>query len=406
MDLYGRSIVVSTKKTYPTHNPEWAQVGLKESEKSLENWEGEMYPERIGQPNCQYYMRTGSCGYAANCRFNHPRNRGLLEGFVSFGGDEYPERVGQQDCQYYLRTRTCKFGKSCRFNHPRNLDGSLINVPLNAYGYPLRPGEKECSYYLKTGLCKFGISCKLHHPQPAGVSVPPSACPIYPVQASPVVPTGAFGGVFTNYMLQRPPLFVNSYLHGANGAVQLHAGVLLVANWSSYQGLVDPTLSRVKKPSVEAMGVNEASQAFTSYPPSPSGHFGSNLKPKEFPERQGQPQCPYYMKHGDCKYGACCRYHHPPARLATRMYCFLSPLGLPLRPGVQSCKYYMQNGSCKYGENCKFDHPLGGMQYSPPSSLLGDTPVATYPFSPSATTGVFSNEKSNLSSSRNTLVQG
>lgn len=30
------------------------------------------YPDRPGEPDCLYYLRTGSCGYGSNCRFNHP----------------------------------------------------------------------------------------------------------------------------------------------------------------------------------------------------------------------------------------------------------------------------------------------------------------------------------------------
>lgn len=30
------------------------------------------YPDRPGEPDCVYYLRTGLCGYGINCRFNHP----------------------------------------------------------------------------------------------------------------------------------------------------------------------------------------------------------------------------------------------------------------------------------------------------------------------------------------------
>lgn len=30
------------------------------------------YPDRPGEPDCIYYLRTGLCGYGSNCRFNHP----------------------------------------------------------------------------------------------------------------------------------------------------------------------------------------------------------------------------------------------------------------------------------------------------------------------------------------------
>lgn len=51
-----------------------------------------------------------------------------------------------------------------------------------------------------------------------------------------------------------------------------------------------------------------------------------------FPERPGEPECQFYMKTGDCKFGAVCRFHHPRERLIPAPNCVLSPLGLPLRP--------------------------------------------------------------------------
>ena len=30
------------------------------------------YPDRPGEPDCLYYLRTGLCGYGINCRYNHP----------------------------------------------------------------------------------------------------------------------------------------------------------------------------------------------------------------------------------------------------------------------------------------------------------------------------------------------
>ena len=41
----------------------------------------------------------------------------------------YPERPGEPDCTYYLRTGLCRFGLSCRFNHPP--DRNLVNIRLS-----------------------------------------------------------------------------------------------------------------------------------------------------------------------------------------------------------------------------------------------------------------------------------
>ena len=36
-------------------------------------------PERPGEADCGYYLRTGACGFGDRCRYNHPRDRGGTE---------------------------------------------------------------------------------------------------------------------------------------------------------------------------------------------------------------------------------------------------------------------------------------------------------------------------------------
>ncbi|XP_059659518.1 zinc finger CCCH domain-containing protein 32 [Cornus florida] len=390
MELYGRS---TARNGSQSDSPgEWgppvAETGLEESMRRFGLWNREWYPERPGLPDCAYYMRTGSCGYGNKCRYNHPRDRSSFGEPVRIGGGEHPERLGEPVCQYYLRTGTCKFGASCKFHHPRNGAGSMSNVRLNSYGYPIRPGEKECSYYLKTGQCKFGITCKFHHPQPGSLSMPPSAHPFYPTVQSPPVPSPEqYGGASTSYRVARPPLLHGSYVPGAYGPVLLSPGVVPVPGWNPYSGPLSPVLSPGAQPSVGAgsmYGVphlSSSTPAFTgSYPPlpSPTGPSSSSQKERVFPERPDQPECKYYLKTGDCKFGSSCRYHHPPDWVVSRKTYALSHLGYPLRPGVQPCSFYMQNGHCKFGQTCKFDHPVGSVRYSPSGSSLTDIPVAPY----------------------------
>lgn len=52
---------------------------------------------------------------------------------------------------------------------------------------------------------------------------------------------------------------------------------------------------------------------------------------EEFPERPGQAECSYFLKTGDCKFRAACKYHHPKNRIP-KSPCTLSDKGLPLRP--------------------------------------------------------------------------
>ncbi|KAL1558438.1 zinc finger CCCH domain-containing protein 32-like isoform X1 [Salvia divinorum] len=352
---------------------EWAQdSGLEDSMRSLNLWERQVYPERPGLPDCAYYVRTGSCGYGAKCRYNHPRDRSS-----SLGVGEYPERLGEPPCQYYLRTGTCKFGMSCKFNHPKNAGGSLTSAPLNSYGYPLRPGEQECSYYLKTGQCKFGITCKFDHPQSDGTSVSASARPFYPTAQSLSSPTlEQYDSTTSSYRVARPSLLPGSYVSGAYGPMLL-PGVVPIPNWNPHSGSVSPAPSPGAQASAGATSVYGLSQLGSSPPafvgayshlPSSAGPSGSIVQEQKFPERPGQPDCKYYMRTGDCKYGPSCRYNHTPDWAVSKSNCALSPLGLPLRPGTQACSFYMQKGQCKFGRTCKYDHPIATLKYSPPSS--------------------------------------
>lgn len=118
------------------------------------------------------------------------------------------------------------------------------------------------------------------------------------------------------------------------------------------------------------------------------------INPSEplFPVRPNEPVCNYYMKHGTCKFGQACKFHHPPqptlhslingdtqvvmnvsnvgreTNAATQL--LLSPVGadptgsqlmlqfLPQRPEEPDCIYFLKNGRCKYGATCRYHHPI------------------------------------------------
>ncbi|XLR27755.1 hypothetical protein S83_055655, partial [Arachis hypogaea] len=91
----------------------------------------EFYPQRPGEADCIYYLRTRFCGYGSHCRFNHLRDRveirfhcvrpmdrysRLSEGSQSdpasvvavgavarAGGWEYLEPIGQPFCIFLPR---------------------------------------------------------------------------------------------------------------------------------------------------------------------------------------------------------------------------------------------------------------------------------------------------------------
>ncbi|KAM1150794.1 hypothetical protein FF1_031336 [Malus domestica] len=76
----------------------------------------------------------------------------------------FPERPGELECQYYLKTGDCKYGPSCRYHHPRDRTVPRITCLLSPMGLPLRPGVQPCTFYLQNGQCKFGSTCKFDHP--------------------------------------------------------------------------------------------------------------------------------------------------------------------------------------------------------------------------------------------------
>lgn len=65
---------------------------------------------------------------------------------------------------------------------------------------------------------------------------------------------------------------------------------------------------------------------------SSAGPSTSSQKEHMFPERPGQPECQFYVRTGDCKFGSACRYHHPPEWSMPKTTCALNSEGLPLRP--------------------------------------------------------------------------
>lgn len=104
------------------------------------------------------------------------------------------------------------------------------------------------------------------------------------------------------------------------------------------QAPVSPVLSPGAQPAVGATslyGVTQLSSSTSAfarpYTPLPSltVPLGNNQKEQVFPERPGEPECQYYLRTGDCKFGLTCRYHHPRDRVTQPL---LSPIGLPLRP--------------------------------------------------------------------------
>lgn len=310
------------------------------------------YPDRPGEPDCIYYLRTGICGYGNSCRFNHPNHIGQ----ANQHGGELPERVGEPDCVYFLKTGTCKFGSTCKYNHPRDRRGAGPIV-LNMIGLPMRQEEKACPHYIRTGSCKFGVACKFHHPQPSVDGSVPYASTLVPSSGISAwsLPRATY---VSDPLLQTPQNYLPFLLPHSQGVPPTQP-------WSTYMGNPSPLTS---SSIFGGSGSIEHSYPLTS---------AFNL-----PERPGEPECRYFMNTGNCKYGSDCKYHHPKEKIAQLAASSLGPLGLPLRPGQAVCSYYSLYGICKFGPTCKYDHPLMGYSYnygmSVPNMPIIDASVFPY----------------------------
>ncbi|PKA57474.1 Zinc finger CCCH domain-containing protein ZFN-like [Apostasia shenzhenica] len=364
-----------------------------------ERMDSGLYPERPGEPDCAYYLRTGLCRFGMTCKFNHPPNRNLALARMNGG---YPERGGQPECQYYLKTGTCKFGPTCKFHHPKDRAGIIGRVQLNILGYPLRPNE-ECAYYLRTGQCKFGNTCKFHHPQPSNATFSLRGSSVYPSVTALTSPSQqSFAGGLANWPLSKASFIASPRWQGPSNYAQLvfPQGLVQVPSWNAFPGQLgsasSPERQHQNTGKSQLFGSSHqiettagSSASFSSIRlSSVNMEQYSLLRDNVFPERPGEPECQFYMKTGDCKFGAVCRFHHPRERIIPAPNCMLSPLGLPLRPGEPQCIFYSRYGICKFGPNCKFDHPMaspmGLFAYSLSTSSSPDVPVVRRHFGSSS----------------------
>ena len=74
----------------------------------------ESYPERPGEPECQYYIKTGVCGFGPKCRYHHPPR------------EEVQKK--KADCPYYLRTGTCSVSPLVRLRRQMQ---QALTIPVN-----------------------------------------------------------------------------------------------------------------------------------------------------------------------------------------------------------------------------------------------------------------------------------
>ncbi|KAL5544009.1 hypothetical protein UlMin_007793 [Ulmus minor] len=308
------------------------------------------YPVRPEAEDCAFYLKTGSCKFGSNCKFNHPvrkKTNSASKEKVKENVDP-ADRPGQSECKYYLRSGGCKYGKACKYNHSRGRTSVAPVFELNFLGLPIRVGEKECPYYMRTGSCKYGSNCRFNHPDPTaagGVENSPgfgNGGPSLQGPSQSTIPSWS-----APRSLNETAPFVPMMLPPTQGIPSQNA------EWNGYQAPVYMPDRNLPPPPPPAYVMNNPVTETNIY-----AHHPPPMQIDDYPERPGQPECSYFLKTGDCKFRSNCKYHHPKSRTSMAPPCALSDKGLPLRPDQNICTYYSRYGICKFGPACKYDHPV------------------------------------------------
>ncbi|KAJ1442450.1 Zinc finger, CCCH-type [Sesbania bispinosa] len=270
-----------------------------------------------------------------------------------------PERPGEPDCPYFLKTQRCKFGSRCKFNHPK---GSSENADVS--GLPERPLEPPCAFYMKTGICKFGAACKFHHPKDIQIQLSDETSRIVELTQTNSMLEGATGDT------QPIKPLISPLLHNSKG-LPVRLGEVDCPFYMKTGSCKYGATCRYNHPDRNAANlnigvINPATSVYQAFDPRLSNPT-MGVAETIYPQRPGQIECDYYMKTGDCKFGERCKFHHPIDRSAPSLSkqapqqtVKLTPAGLPRREGAVICPYYLKTGTCKFGATCKFDHPPPG----------------------------------------------
>ena len=230
-------------------------------------------------------------------------------GAAQLGPTGLPLRPGAVKCSHFLRTGQCKFGDGCRFDHPPNEARSdptgggkfrpeelKSREDATAVGLPIRPGVQDCAYFIRTGTCKFGNTCKWNHPAERQLDGGHMALSLASGTAASSFGTAgvaggstasgagvAAGGWETHYTEQGQPYYWNALTQEST--------------W-------EPPPMMMKQ--LHAQHTQAMAGPGQGAPPFLAGAEGLTNN------NTGAEICRYYMQTGQCKYGAACKYHHPP----------------------------------------------------------------------------------------------
>uniref|UniRef100_A0ACD5VNW0 Uncharacterized protein n=1 Tax=Avena sativa TaxID=4498 RepID=A0ACD5VNW0_AVESA len=313
------------------------------------------YPQRPGKLNCPFYMSTGSCSYGFSCNFHHPPlktkpggswrsseqgNQGVAE-ILELNRIGFPIREGSRNCTYYMRNGACRYGKHCHFNHPEHVIDAQFYAPT---------GWEDSALQLEKSLDHHTTVDDTSHLKKSSddATLDDTSYSKKFSDHATLNDTSSSTGVL-------PPNILRMLLPPQKVPATTEAKMIPVkkdSNWSSTSDDSDGCCSA------------DSSDGPLCKQEHVDSSDGSLCKQEhvDYPERPGRPECPFYMRFGDCKFASRCKYHHSIDKHPTRYHPEIPSLGVkkteyPERPGEPECPFYMKAQFCKFGAQCRFNHP-------------------------------------------------
>lgn len=138
-------------------------------------------PQRPGEKECTFFLRTGRCQYGLRCKFHHPveklaGNLAASNGMSPMGGPpphpmgppgSFAPHPGMEGYPYAMGGPGAgpQHGSMAGMRGPPPGPGGPGGAAGGPDGaLPSRPGHEVCSFFMRTGKCSYGQSCRFDHP--------------------------------------------------------------------------------------------------------------------------------------------------------------------------------------------------------------------------------------------------
>lgn len=117
--------------------------------------QAEDYPERPGQPDCSFFLKTGDCKFRYYCKYNHPKNRGSIFTSCTLSDKGLPLRPVMTQ---FLRLHSKWSNRHCFFFF------FLFYQSMTSFLFFIEFQDQNiCAHYSRYGICKYGPACKYDH---------------------------------------------------------------------------------------------------------------------------------------------------------------------------------------------------------------------------------------------------